>query len=301
MKKHFRNAMLILIAMIFTVSQSAYATSIREITAKDGTKHSLVIFSHDTDPAVTVAQYGDIISSAPSVNIIIDGLSVHGTYAYPNYDNTRLGVWDLEWIFTPDDNNFGPITGIIRIDVIQVDDEEVIEQPTTPSLTATTIQLDTRTAYDINLNDRVSGSSYTWASSDVEVVEVNSTNGKLKAIKEGKANITCEITLPDTSTQTLVSEVTVGYDANAPLLTETDLDLEIGDVFDVNLENKVAKSKYRWVSSDKGIAKVNSSNGKVTAVSAGDAYVTCTITTPENQVIVLRCDISVTVPTTVTE
>lgn len=62
------------------------------------------------------------------------------------------------------------------------------------------------------------------------------------------------------------------------------------------LENKIAKSKYRWVSSDRSIIKVNSANGKVTAVGAGEVYVTCTITTPDNQVIVLRCDINVTEP-----
>lgn len=179
--------------------------------------------------------------------------------------------------------------------------ETAPEEPTTPSLTATSVLLDTMATYDINLVNREVGSEYLWTSSDTEIVEVNSKSGKLKAIKEGKANIICEITLPDTTTQTLVSEVTVGYDANAPLLTESELDLEVGDTFDINLENKVAKSKYRWITSDKSIAKVNSSNGKVTAMSAGDAYVTCTITTPENQVIVLRCDISVTVPAVVTE
>ena len=67
-----------------------------------------------------------------------------------------------------------------------------------------------------------------------------------------------------------------------------------------NLENKIAKSKYRWVSSDRNIVKVNSSNGKVTAVGIGEAYVTCTITA-DKQVIVLRCDINVTNAEDITE
>jgi uncharacterized protein YjdB len=157
------------------------------------------------------------------------------------------------------------------------------------------------TTYDINLDNKVTGSSYLWTSSDTAIVEVNSKSGLLKAKSTGKANVTCKITLPDATTQTLVSEVIVGIDDNAPLLTEITLDLETGDVFDINLENKVAKSKYRWASSNRTVAKVNSSNGKVTAVSTGSAYVTCTITTPTNQVIVLRCDINVTVPAMVTE
>lgn len=171
------------------------------------------------------------------------------------------------------------------------------DEPTTPSLTATTVQLETRTAYDINLNDKIAGSTYLWTSSNPEIVEVNSANGKIRAISEGTAVITCEITLPSGEVIILQSVVTVGYDENAPMLTETILDLEVGDKFDINIENKIAKSKYRWVSSDRSIVKVNSSNGKVTAIGPGEAYVTCTITTPDRQVIVLRCDISVTEPT----
>jgi hypothetical protein len=168
------------------------------------------------------------------------------------------------------------------------------DEPTVPSLTATMVTLESRTAYDINLNDKISGSKYRWTSSNPDIVEVNAKNGKIKAIKPGKSTITCEITLPDGKVQKLTSIVSVGYDENAPVLTETVLDLEVGDKFDINLENKIAKSKYRWVSSNRKVVKVNSANGKVTAVGAGEAYVTCTITTPENQVIVLRCDINVT-------
>lgn len=167
-------------------------------------------------------------------------------------------------------------------------------EPTGPSLTATTILLESRTMYDVNLNNKVTGSKYNWTSSNPKVAKVNAKNGLVTAVSEGEALVTCEIALPDGKTQTLTSFVTVGYDENAPLLTETILDLEVGDKFDINLENKIAKSKYRWVSSDRSIVTVNSSNGKVTAKLTGEAYVTCTITTPENQIIVLRCDINVT-------
>lgn len=189
----------------------------------------------------------------------------------------------------------------------EFDDQELIltgeiegivkeEFETDPSLTATRVQLLSDMSYDINLNNKVAGSKYKWTSSNPAVAKVNEKNGFVTAVSEGTALITCEITLPDGDTRILESIVTVGYDENAPVLTETVLDLEVGDKFDINLENKIAKSKYRWVSSDRSVVKVNSSNGKVTAVGPGVAYVTCTITTPENQVIVLRCDITVTEP-----
>ena len=183
---------------------------------------------------------------------------------------------------------------ILSGEIIGIELDEAISAP---SLTAATVTLNTLTTYDINLDNKVSGSKYKWTSSDEAVAKVNPKNGLVTAVSEGTAIITCEMVLPDGTTQTLSSVVMVGYDENAPVLTETQLDLEVGDKFDINLENKIAKSKYRWVSSDRTVVKVNSSNGKITAVGPGEAYVTCTITTPDRQVIVLRCDISVTEPT----
>jgi hypothetical protein len=246
--------------------------------------------------------------SLPSLEFVgADGKFVQGKVTYPNIDKITAGNFDLQWVFAPDDSKYETISGVLNFYVWPEDSEaskgkmpdpepEEIDEPTPPSLTATTVTLSTLTEYDINLDNKVSGSTYLWSSSDTDIVEVNPKNGLIKAKKEGRAIITCEITLPDGTVQTLQSIVTVGYDENAPVLTETVLDLEVGDKFDINLENKIAKSKYRWVSSDRSVVKVNSSNGKVTAVGVGEVYVTCTITTPDNQVIVLRCDINVTEP-----
>ena len=243
----------------------------------------------------------DILNVFPSIGIYNSmGNRVLGKFSFPDWDNTKVGIFDFTWVFTPDDKNYETISDTIKIRLLPKLEEE-IDEPTTPSLTATTIQLDIKTAYDINLDNKVSGSTYLWSTDDTEIVEVNPKNGKIKAKKEGKAKVTCEITLPDGNINILESLVTVGYDENAPLLTETILDLEVGDKFDINLENKIAKSKYRWTSSNRNIVKVNSSNGKVTANGIGEAYVTCTITTPENQVIVLKCDINVTELEIITE
>jgi len=220
------------------------------------------------------------------------GKRISGEYNPVNYDPNKLGTYDLEYVFVPDDSYYDTITGSIRINVWKPDPG--VDEPTAPSLTATTVSLVNRTAYDINLNDKVSGCKYKWTSNNPEVAEVNPKNGLVTAVGEGTATITCEITYPDETKQTLVSEVVVGYDDNAPVLTDTVLDLNPGDEYDINVENKIAKSKYRWASSDRSIVTVNSANGIVTAKATGTAYVTCTITTPENQVIVLRCDINVT-------
>lgn len=246
--------------------------------------------------------------SLPKLEFIgADYKTVSGKVTYTNIDKIVPGYFDLQWVFTPDDSKYETISGVLNFYVWPEDSEaskgkmpdpepEEIDEPTPPSLTATTVTLSTLTEYDINLDNKVSGSKYKWTSSNPAVAKVNEKNGFVTAVSEGTALITCEITLPDGDTRILESIVTVGYDENAPVLTETVLDLEVGDKFDINLENKIAKSKYRWVSSDRSVVKVNSSNGKVTAIGPGEAFVTCTITTPENQVIVLRCDISVTEP-----
>ena len=218
------------------------------------------------------------------------GQRISGKYNPVNYDPNKLGTYDLEYVFVPDDPYYDTINGSIRINVWEPKPDE----PTTPSLTATTVTLNSLTAYDINLNDKIPGCKYSWTSSNPEVAKVNTKNGLVTAVSEGTTTITCEITLPDETKQTLISEVVVGYDDNAPVLTDTVLDLNPGDESDINVENKVAKSKYRWASSDRSILTVNSANGMVNAKAAGEAYVTCTITTPENQVIVLKCDINVT-------
>lgn len=231
-----------------------------------------------------------------------DTRPVTGTIAYPNYNDIAVGDFDLQWVFTPDDGKYETKTGVFHMYIWPEETEEQKgkmpeqepDEPTAPSLTAEIVKLENRTTYDINLNDKITGSKYKWTSSNTKVAKVNPKNGLVTAVAEGNAIVTCEITLPNGSVQILESIVTVGYDENAPMLTDSVLDLEIGDKYDINVENKIAKSKYRWVSSDRSIVRVNSANGKITAVGKGKAYVTCTITTPENQVIVLRCDINIT-------
>mgnify|MGYP001003474720 CR=1 FL=1 len=281
--------------------QTVYAKDINN----NNEKISVVPFGYERfkDNIITVT-IDDIENKLPKLTFIgSDHEMVDGIMTYPNITDKAIGNFDLRWIFTPSNDKYSIATGFFHLYIYPEDSDiskgkipepETVDVPTTPSLTATTVQLGAKTSYDINLNDKVSGCSYLWSSSDTDVVTVNSKNGLLKAVSEGTATITCKITYPDETKQTLKSLVTVGYDDNAPVLTETELDLNPDDVFDINLENKVAKSKYRWVSSDKTVVVVNSSNGIVTAKSIGTAFVTCTITTPENQVIVLQCSISVT-------
>jgi beta-glucanase (GH16 family) len=147
--------------------------------------------------------------------------------------------------------------------------------------------------YNININGKRPGLTYQWTSSDNNVVEVNSKNGIIKAINYGQAIISCLIT--DTKGEKLIlsSKVIVGVDESGPQLKVRNLDLKHGEQFDINIARKIGKSKYRWTSSNKEIIRVNASNGFVTAVGIGEAIVTCTITAPDKNIIVLTATVNV--------
>ncbi len=248
---------------------------------------------YDQPQGISMMEGRDFLGELPPLYVYDEyWRPVSGKFTYPNYDNTRVGVWDLEWVFTPDDPSFETLTGTIKLDVRPKDPVES-DEPTSPSLTATTVLLTSDTAYDINLNNKIAGSAYRWTSSDTKVAKVNSKNGLVTAVSEGTATITCEIAQPDGKSQKLQSIVTVGYDDNAPILSDTAIDLEKGDKYTIKVENTLTKSNIRFATSNKSVVKVGTASGKVTAVSAGDAYITCTITAG-GQVIVLRCDVTVT-------
>jgi hypothetical protein len=267
-------------------------TNINAITSSAEEKRQVWVMRANENAEYQYQQYSDILNDLPAISINDKNGPIKGQFSYTNYDNSRLGKWELQWVFTPDDPAYDTVTGIIKVEIITPLVEEP-DEPTPTSLTATSVLLNEQAQYDINLNNKVSGSTYKWYSSDEKVVKVNPKSGLLTAVSEGTASVSCEVSLPDGTKRALISQVTVGYDENAPVLTETVLDLSIGDTCDINLENKIAKSSYRWTSSDRSVIKVNSSNGKVTAVGKGTAFVTCTITAPNNQVIVLKCDVNV--------
>lgn len=301
MKKRvkFVSVITLIMTLLITNYMPVRARGIEIKKDKNGEEYRLLVMAPTEKEIFDMVEGGDIIGELPQIRITINEAEVEGTFTYPNYNNTRLGLWDLEWVFTPADDRYEPVTGTIKVNVRprDVEDIEEIDEPTTPSLTATRVMLNAYMSYDINLNNKITGSKYKWVSSNPEIAKVNEKNGLVTAISEGEAVITCEITLPDGTMQTLKSIVTVGYDENAPVLSETELELEIGDKFTITVENLTKGSKVSWKSSDKSVVKISSTKGKITAVGPGQAYITCTITTPDRQVIVLRCDISVTEPT----
>ena len=134
--------------------------------------------------------------------------------------------------------------------------------------------------------DDATDKNVAWTSSDASVAKVD--NGKVTAVKAGKATITAKC-----GGKTAECAVTVTVPTGSVTLDKTTLSLAVGETAQltatVNPDDATDKN-VAWASSDESVAKVD--NGKVTAVKAGKATITakCGGKTAE-------CAVTVTVPT----
>ena len=119
--------------------------------------------------------------------------------------------------------------------------------------------------------------SVTWSSSDSSVATVDN-NGKVTAVSEGQATITvttndggftdtCQVTV----NQKIIHVTSVSLNKGSLTLDEGDSDTLAATVLPENATDK----SVTWTSSDSSVASVDN-NGKVTAVSEGQATITVT-------------------------
>ena len=133
--------------------------------------------------------------------------------------------------------------------------------------------------------DDATDKTVAWSSSDESVAKVD--NGKVTAVKSGKATVTAKC-----GVKTAECAVTVTVPVSSITLDKTTLSLVIGESFTLTATVKpddATDKTVTWSSSDESVARVD--NGKVTAVKSGKATVTakCGVKTAE-------CAVTVTVP-----
>lgn len=144
---------------------------------------------------------------------------------------------------------------------------------------------DTETLMATIKPDNATDKSVVWTSSDDAVASVS--NGKITALKSGKATITAK-----SGTCSAECEVTVSVNTESIILDKTTLSLAVGEtatlIATVKPDDATDKT-VTWSSSDESVTKVD--NGKVTAIKSGKATVTakCGGKTAE-------CVVTVTVP-----
>ena len=135
--------------------------------------------------------------------------------------------------------------------------------------------------------DNATDKNVSWTSSDESIAKVD--NGKVTAVKSGKATITAKC-----GGKIAECAVTVTVPTGSVTLDKTTLSLAVGETAQLTATVKpddATDKNVTWTSSDESVAKVV--NGKVTAVKSGKATITakCGGKTAE-------CAVTVTVPVT---
>ena len=153
--------------------------------------------------------------------------------------------------------------------------------------------------------DDATDKNVTWTSSDESVAKV--VNGKVTAVKSGKATITAKC-----GGKTAECAVTVTVPVTSLTLDRTTLSLAVGETAQLTATVKpddATDKNVSWTSSDEFVAKVD--NGKVTAVKSGKATITAkccdktagcavTVTVPVSSVILDKTTLSLSVGETAT-
>jgi len=125
----------------------------------------------------------------------------------------------------------------------------------------------------------------TWSSSNNKIVKVTS-NGKITALKEGKAYITA--TVDGLSDKILVTVYKKTVNVESVEINSDDLELYTEDnknlTVSINPSNATNKD-ITWSSSNNKIVKVNS-NGKITALKESKAYITATVDGVSDKILV---------------
>ena len=120
--------------------------------------------------------------------------------------------------------------------------------------------------------------SFDFASSDEEIATVDK-DGKVKVLKAGECDITTTLMQDGEKVTKKTTHVKAFYEVESITLDSNEGKLTVGNSHTIKAtvapEEVAAKTTIEWSSSDEKVATVDS-NGKVTAVSSGNATITAT-------------------------
>jgi uncharacterized protein YjdB len=145
-----------------------------------------------------------------------------------------------------------------------------------PALNKTSRKILIGKTYNLNINNKISGSKYVWTTSDKKIATVNN-RGIVTAKKKGEVTITCTITTKDKKQYVLDCKVTVIKPAAFFRIKNKVSALNLGQTYDFDriILSKSSNDKTTWTTSDPTIANPDKL-GVVTALKEGTVTITGT-------------------------
>ena len=127
--------------------------------------------------------------------------------------------------------------------------------------------------YNLNINNKIKGSTYQWKSSNTKIATVTS-RGIVKGIKTGKVTITCTVKTSK-ATYKLTSKVLIRIPATSFVINNKISALNLLQKYNLNktIAPKTSNDKTYWTTSDSHIAAPNA-NGIFTAKKVGTVTIT---------------------------
>lgn len=284
----------VLVICMLCIPSTAFA-GIRIIDNPDDMTKTIVVHDYDERWIMSFI-YGTKIKENedwPMPSILQNGKQLKGKYTYPNYDSSKLGPFDLQWVFTPTDTTIAPITGTVKAIIVlrtwgtmrEEDDDSSV-----PEFMHQTLTMQVGTSCYPQIDNNVGGTDYLWKTSDKTVASINKKTGKVTAKGVGKATITCKMVTPYDEEYNLSMEITVPANKKS----STDITLIAGDTY--SIPSDYDKSEYTITySSKKGsVANVNYYTGEITARNEGTTYITRTVMDKEQNIIIEKFNVVVT-------
>jgi len=162
----------------------------------------------------------------------------------------------------------------------------------TPTFTKKTVEIvGAEETYQLEIKDKVTGSTYMWSSTSTKVAKISS-KGLVTSVGKGSATIKCKIKYPTGKTKTISTKVTVTIPATA-ITINNEIEvrgvhtLQLGETFNFNSDIVPAGSsdKTYWSiggGDEECIRIVDAEDGIVNGIKAGFVILTATASKSTN-------------------
>lgn len=167
------------------------------------------------------------------------------------------------------------LVGALLVSTVTMANPNVTLAATKPVISKTEQTILEGKKFNLNINNKVKGSTYAWKTSNKKVATVNS-RGIVTGITKGKVTITCVVTTPKT-TYELKSKIIIRKPATKIAISNKVTALNVGQKYNLNrtLTPATSNDLTTLTTSDKAIANPKS-NGVFTALKEGTVTITAT-------------------------